>query len=228
MPEDDRKKRAIRSFVLRQGRMTASQRSALERLWPRYGLAYDTSPLDLDTVFGRQAPRFVEIGFGRGDALAEMAAAHPEHDYLGIEVHRPGVGHLLIRIEQDGLKNIRIVNHDAVQVLTHMLPPASLDGIYLFFPDPWHKKRHHKRRIVQPDFVEVLSRVLKPGGILHMATDWQDYAEHMRTVLATSPTFINTVPGDGYADRGGRPQTKYEQRGRRLGHEVYDLRYRRQ
>ena len=226
MPENDKKKRTIRSFVLRQGRMTASQQQALDILWPEYGVEFSQTPLDLDELFGRQAPRFLEIGFGRGDSLADMAALHPENDYLGIEVHRPGVGHLLIRIGKENLGNIRIINHDAIEVLEQMIPPASLDGLYLFFPDPWHKKKHHKRRIVQPAFIERVASRLKPGGILHMATDWQDYADHMLELMARMPAFENTAGDAVYAGRGERPQTKYESRGERLGHEVRDLVYR--
>jgi tRNA (guanine-N7-)-methyltransferase len=225
-PDSDIKKRAIRSFVLRQGRMTASQQQALETLWPVFGVEYRSEQLDLDALFGRQAPRYLEIGFGRGDSLADMAAQHAEHDYLGIEVHRPGVGHLLIRIDKEKLGNIRIINHDAVEVLEHMIPPASLDGLFLFFPDPWHKKKHHKRRIVQPAFVELIASRLKPGGILHMATDWQEYADHMLEIMAQTALFENTAADAVYAARGERPQTKYESRGEQLGHVVHDLVYR--
>ena len=220
--------RPIRSFVKRAGRLTPSQARALEQLWPRFGVDPPAEPLDLDTLFGRQAPRTLEIGFGNGDNLAELAARHPERDYLGVEVHDPGVGHLLLRMEREGLENIRIAHHDAVEVVSRWLPPAALDEILVFFPDPWHKKRHHKRRLVQPAFLERLARVMVPGARLHLATDWAPYAEQMLEVCEASPHFENVVPGGGYASRPDtRPQTKFERRGLKLGHEVFDLVYRR-
>ena len=220
--------RRIRSFVKREGRLTKGQRRALEELFPRYGITLDQGRLDLDALFGRCAPRILEIGFGNGATLAEMAARHPDNDYLGIEVHRPGVGNLLLQIEQRGLTNIRISNDDAVEVLEQQIPDASLDAVYLFFPDPWHKKRHHKRRIVQPEFAQLVRRKLKTGGVFHLATDWVDYAEHMRDVLEAQPGFENTAgPGHFTPRPDYRPLTKFEQRGQRLGHEVRDLVFKR-
>jgi len=171
----------------------------------------------------------LEIGFGRGDALVTMAKAHPEHDYLGIDVHLPGIGHLLMQIEAMQLTNVRIINADAAEVLQHHLPPDSLDAVYLFFPDPWSKKRHHKRRLVQPEFVTLLAKLIKSNGYLHLATDWEDYAQQMLQVLETTPEFINFVIDGGFAPRPpNRPLTKFEQRGLRLGHGVWDLLYHRQ
>ncbi|MBK9326275.1 MAG: tRNA (guanosine(46)-N7)-methyltransferase TrmB [Thiobacillaceae bacterium] len=218
--------RAIRSFVLRAGRLGTGQSKALEELGPRYVLPYVTAPMDWPGVFGRQAPRILEIGFGMGGATAEIARGHPENDYLGVEVHTPGVGALLKRIGELDLANLRIVQHDAVEVLQHMLAESSLDGIHIFFPDPWHKKRHHKRRLIQPAFVELLASRLGPGGYLHLATDWEDYARQMLEVLAANPLLRNTT--DSYAPRPDhRPLTKFEQRGLRLGHGVRDLVFRR-
>jgi tRNA (guanine-N7-)-methyltransferase len=220
--------RPIRSFVKRAGRLTPSQARALEQLWPRFGIAPPAAPLELDVLFGRHAPRTLEIGFGNGDNLAELAARHPERDYLGVEVHDPGVGHLLLRMEREGLQNIRIAHHDAVEVIERWLPPGSIDEALIFFPDPWHKKRHHKRRLVQPAFLDRLARVMAPGARLHLATDWAPYAEQMLEVCEASPHFDNTVAGGGYAPRPEtRPQTKFERRGLKLGHEVFDLLYRR-
>ena len=218
--------RAIRSFVLRAGRLGTGQSKALEELGPRYVLPYVTAPMDWLGVFGRQAPRILEIGFGMGGATAEIARGHPENDYLGVEVHTPGVGALLKRIGELDLANLRIVQHDAVEVLQHMLAESSLDGVHIFFPDPWHKKRHHKRRLIQPAFVELLASRLGPGGYLHLATDWEDYARQMLEVLAANPLLRNTT--DSYAPRPDhRPLTKFEQRGLRLGHGVRDLVFRR-
>lgn len=217
--------RSIRSFVLRAGRMGSGQARALAELGPRFLLPYQPAPLDLDAVFGRQAPKVVEIGFGMGHATAAIAEARRETDYLGLEVHQPGVGALLKRIEELGLDNLRIVQHDAVEVFNHMLPDASLDGIHIFFPDPWHKKRHHKRRLIQPAFVALLARKLKPGGYLHLATDWEDYARQMLEVLSAEPRLANTA--DAFAPRPDyRPLTKFEQRGLRLGHGVWDMVFR--
>lgn len=218
--------RSIRSFVLRAGRMGSGQARALAELGPRFLLPFQDALLDLDAVFGRQAPRVVEIGFGMGHATAAIADARRETDYLGLEVHQPGVGALLKRIEELGLENLRIVQHDAVEVFNHMLADASLDGIHIFFPDPWHKKRHHKRRLIQPAFVALLARKLKPGGYLHLATDWEDYAVQMLEVLSAEALLANTA--DAYAPRPEyRPLTKFEQRGLRLGHGVWDLVFRR-
>jgi tRNA (guanine-N7-)-methyltransferase len=220
--------RTVRSFVRRGGRLTASQARALDTLWPRFGVAPPTAPLDLDELFGRHAPRTLEIGFGNGENLAELARRHPERDYLGVEVHDPGVGHLLLCIEREGLGNIRIARHDAVEVVTGWLPPASIDETLIFFPDPWPKKRHHKRRLVQPGFLDRLARVMASGARLHLATDWAPYAEQMLEVCDFSRHFRNAVPGGGYAARPPtRPVTKFERRGLKLGHEVYDLLYRR-
>jgi tRNA (guanine-N7-)-methyltransferase len=214
--------RQIRSFVRREGRLTSGQARALEQLWPRYGIEYSEAPLELDAIFGRRAPRCLEIGFGNGDLLLWLAQSHPETDYLGIEVHRPGVGRLLLGLERLQITNVRIINHDAVDVLAHQIPRAALDEILLLFPDPWPKKRHHKRRIVQTEVVALAAAALRPGGWLRMATDWAEYAEHMRAVMSMAPDFVH-VP-DAVAPR---PPTRFEERGRRLGHEVSDLCYRR-
>ena len=223
----DQPQRRIRSFVRREGRLTAGQRRALEVLWPLYGIEGE-EPLDLDGEFGRSAPRTLEIGFGNGDSLAQMAAAAPEEDFLGIEVHRPGIGHLLQEIEARGLRNVRLMNRDAVEVLERQILPASLDRVLLFFPDPWHKKKHHKRRILQPRFIALLARALRPGGRFHMATDWQDYAEHMRAEMEQATDFRNVAGPGQYAERPAyRPTTKFERRGQRLGHGVWDLVYER-
>lgn len=214
--------RPIRSYVRREGRLTAGQQRALETLWPRFGIEYSDKMLDLAAIFGRSAPITLEIGFGNGETLAQMADAAPERDFLGIEVHRPGVGHLLQRIEALGLSNLRVMCHDAVEVLRHQIPPGSLDTVQIFFPDPWHKKRHHKRRIIQPDFVALLATRIAPGGTLHLATDWEDYAGHMLEVMRGSAAFRNTAAD--FAPRPAhRPLTRFEQRGQRLGHGVWDV-----
>jgi tRNA (guanine-N7-)-methyltransferase len=218
----DIKHRAIRSFVLRAGRMGSGQTKALEVLGPEFILPYAATPMDWSGVFSRHAPRILEIGFGMGGATAAIALNHPENDYLGVEVHTPGVGALLKHIGEMNLANLRIVQHDAVEVLRHMLTEASLDGIHIFFPDPWQKKRHHKRRLIQPAFVDLLTSRLKPGAYLHLATDWEDYAQQMLDVLSAHPNLCNTA--DTYAPRPDyRPLTKFEQRGLRLGHGVWDL-----
>lgn len=223
--EPPRPLRQVRSFVLREGRLTAGQQRAFETLWPRWGLDFTGQPLDLPTVFGNDHPVHLEIGFGNGESLAAMAQAHPGRNYVGIEVHRPGVGHLLLRLEELGCENVRVMRHDAVEVLDTMLPTASLAGIYLFFPDPWHKKRHHKRRILQPALLDQLARVIRPGGFFHAATDWQDYAEHMLAVLgADRQRFENAAGAGRYLPRpDDRPLTKFERRGQGLGHGVWDL-----
>ncbi len=214
--------RPIRSFVLRAGRMGPGQARALAELGPRYLLPWQPTPPGWDAIFGRAAPRILEIGFGMGDATAQIAAARPEVDFIGCEVHAPGVGALLKRIGERGLTNLRLVQHDAVEVLEHMVEPASLAGIHLFFPDPWHKKRHHKRRLVQPAFVARLVTRLAPGATLHFATDWQPYAEQMLAVLSAEPALANTAAC--YAPRPDyRPLTKFEHRGLKLGHSVWDL-----
>ncbi len=226
MTELPPKRRPIRSFVLRQGRITAGQQRALETLWPRYGLEPERGLLDLDTLFGRHAPVTLEIGFGMGESLAAMAASAPEQDFIGVEVHRPGVGSLLHRVEEAGLTNVRAFCADAVEVLTRCLPDGSLARVCLFFPDPWHKKRHNKRRLVQPSFVELVRRKLMPGGVFHLATDWEDYAAQMLAVLSAAPGFDNAAgPGRYAPDRGDRPSSKFERRGERLGHGVWDLRF---
>ncbi|WP_126452345.1 tRNA (guanosine(46)-N7)-methyltransferase TrmB [Sulfuriflexus mobilis] len=216
--------RRIRSFVRREGRLTPGQQRALDELWPRFGIEHNETPLDLDAIFGRVAPRVLEIGFGNGASLLKMAQDNPGTDYLGIEVHRPGVGNLLLNIEREGVTNIRVMSEDAVDILKQQIPDASLDRVQLFFPDPWHKKKHHKRRIVQPDFVQLLYKKLKPGGRFHMATDWQHYAEHMLEVMTAAEGFKNISATNDYVERpGSRPLTKFEQRGHRLGHGVWDL-----
>ena len=218
--------RSIRSFVLRQGRVSNAQQRAHDTLLPRYGIPFSPGAIDLDRLFGRSAPKILEIGFGMGETTAEIAAGHPENDYLGIEVHTPGVGGLLKRIAELGLANVRIIQHDAVEVLTHMIPPSTLDGAHIFFPDPWPKKRHHKRRLIQPAFIALLVDRMKPGAYLHVATDWQEYAGQILAVLAAEPRLLNTA--DGYAPRPDyRPQTKFESRGLKLGHGVWDVVFRR-
>jgi len=225
VPSAETPHRSIRSFVLRQGRVTVAQQRALDEHFARFGVPYSNSLLDLDARFGRKAPHILEIGFGMGETTATIAAAHPENDYLGIEVHTPGVGSLMKRIAEAGLTNIRVIQHDAVEVLEHMLAPASLDGVHLFFPDPWPKKRHHKRRLVQPPLIALVASRLKPGGYFHAATDWENYAEQMLAVLSAEPLLKNTA--SGYAPRPeSRPQTKFEARGLRLGHRVWDLVFR--
>jgi tRNA (guanine-N7-)-methyltransferase len=221
-------KRAIRSFVRREGRMTRGQQRAFETLWPKYGIEADAPLGDLNQLFGRPGPKVLEIGFGMGDSLAEQAKAHPHNDYIGIEVHRPGVGHLLSIMEKQGLTNLRVFCADAVEVLKFRIPDGCLDAIQIFFPDPWPKKRHHKRRLIQIPLVELLVRKLKPGGKLHIATDWKNYAEHIIEVLQHIPALKNTAKeGDFLARPDSRPLTKFEQRGRQLGHGVWDVIYQR-
>ena len=218
--------RAIRSFVLRQGRMSDAQTRFLEAKMPEVGIAYRNARIDLAEVFGRQARQVVEIGFGMGDATARIAQALPDTDFVGIEVHGPGVGNLCKLIDTDNIPNLRIIQHDAVEVLQAMIAPDSLDGVHVFFPDPWPKKRHHKRRLIQPAFVALLASRLKPGGYIHCATDWEAYAIQMLEVLSAEPSLANTAAD--YAPRPDyRPLTKFEQRGLRLGHGVWDLVFRR-
>ena len=218
--------RGIRSFVLRQGRMTEGQKRAQADLLPRFGIDYSPGLLDLDAAFGRKAPKILEIGFGMGETTAAIAAAQPENDYLGVEVHAPGVGALLKRIDAGGITNIRIIRHDAVALLENMIPPGSLAGAHVFFPDPWPKKKHNKRRLVQPPFIALLASRIAPGGHLHLATDWEQYAEQMLAVLSAEPLIGNTA--QSYADRPqSRPLTKFENRGLKLGHGVWDLVFRR-
>ena len=218
--------RPIRSFVLRQGRVTDAQRRACEQWLPRFGIPYAEAPLDFDRAFGRAAPRFLEIGFGMGETTAAIAARHPDNDYLGVEVHTPGVGSLLKRVVERDLANVRVIQHDAVEVLEHMIAPQSLDGAHVFFPDPWPKKRHHKRRLLQPAFVALLASRMKPGAYLHVATDWEDYALQILEVLSVEPLLANAA--DAFAPRPAhRPLTKFENRGLKLGHRVWDVVFRR-
>lgn len=226
--------RPVRSFVLREGRLTAGQRRAFEALWPRFGVAWQPgTPLDPVAVFNVPQPVVLEIGFGNGESLAAQAAADPARNYLGLEVHRPGVGHLLLQIERLDIANLRVMRADAGALLQPPpaggLPAASLAAVQLFFPDPWPKQRHHKRRIVQPAFMRNVARALAPGGVFHAATDWAPYAEHMLRVLEAMPTvFENTAGAGRFAERpASRPPTKFERRGERLGHRVFDLVYRR-
>jgi tRNA (guanine-N7-)-methyltransferase len=221
--------RPIRSFVMRTGRQTVAQTRALEDLWPRHGVDYLPKPLSLDEVFGRSAPRTLEIGFGNGEHLASLAAAHPERDYLGIEVHRPGVGHLLLLAQTHDLPNIRVSTHDAVEVLRDQIAPASLDEVLVLFPDPWHKKRHHKRRLIQPPFVELIASRMQAGGVFKLATDWEEYAVQMLEVLgAATGLFRNLSPsGDWMPRPDERAPTRFEKRGARLGHGVWDLAFER-
>jgi tRNA (guanine-N7-)-methyltransferase len=214
--------RPIRSFVLRQGRFSPGQQRAYEMLMPRFGVPFSPSFVDFEAVFGRIAPTIVEIGFGMGETTAKIACENPENDYFGVEVHSPGVGALLKKIDEHALTNIRIVQHDAVEVVRLMVPPGSLAGIHIYFPDPWPKKRHHKRRLIQPAFAELLASRLRPGGYLHAATDWQEYAEHILATLTATPSLAN--PHGGFVGRpAGRPETKFEQRGQRLGHASWDV-----
>lgn len=220
----------IRSFVLRQGRVSPAQQRSLDTLMPRYGIPYSAQALDLDHAFGHTAPKILEIGFGMGEPTAKIALAHPQNDYLALEVHPPGVGSLLKQIDAQGIQNIRIIQHDAVEVLRDMIADNSLDGVHIFFPDPWHKARHNKRRLIQSPFIAALVQKIKPacpelgrrGGYIHVATDWQDYAEQVLAVLSAEPLLQNTA--DGYAEKPAyRPLTKFEQRGLKLGHGVWDL-----
>lgn len=220
----------IRSFVLRQGRVSNAQQRHHEQGMPLWGIPYRAALLDLDAVFTRSAPRILEIGFGMGETTARIAAAHPQNDYLGIEVHTPGVGSLLKEIAEQNLTNVRIVQHDAVEVLRDMIPLASLAGVHVFFPDPWPKKRQQKRRLIQPPLVNMLAQRLAPGGYLHCATDWEEYAQQMLEVLSGESLLENTAAAgsNGYTQRpDSRPQTKFESRGLRLGHGVWDVVFRR-
>lgn len=219
--------RRIRSFVVRAGRMTHAQERALTELAPRFGIDYSPAPLDLDAIFGRRAPRTLEIGFGNGDHLAALAARHPERDHIGIEVHPPGVGRLFMTASEAQLTNVRAICHDAVEVLENQIPPGSLDELLLLFPDPWHKARHNKRRIVQPAFVNLVARALASGGTFRLATDWEPYAEHMLAVLAPDDRFENLSPTGTWVERPAeREPTRFERRGERLGHGVRDLAFR--
>jgi len=223
MIESGRPRRSIRSFVRRESRITPAQQRALKDLWPRYGIEAGEAPIDFDAVFDRCAPVILEIGFGNGDALVAEAAAHPENNYIGIEVHRPGVGNLLRKLESSELKNARVMLADAKEVLAARIPEASLSGVHLFFPDPWPKQRHHKRRLVQPDFAALAMRKLVPGGYIHLATDWKDYAEHMVSVLSATPGLVAMSGLDQLTRVASRVPTRFERRGRKLGHAVQDL-----
>jgi tRNA (guanine-N7-)-methyltransferase len=222
--------RRIRSFVLRAGRVTIAQERALAELWPSYGLDFTGNGMDLDGAFGRSSstPRCLEIGFGAGEVIGTLAEAHPEIDYLGIEVHRSGVGRLLLRAQEGKLTNVRVICHDAVEVLKVAIADASFDEVLVFFPDPWHKKRHHKRRLIEAEFIALLSAKIKRGGILRLATDWQDYAEQMLAVANANPELQSLSTDGTFVERPDfRPATRFERRGARLGHGVWDLAYRR-
>jgi tRNA (guanine-N7-)-methyltransferase len=218
--------RRIRSFVLRAGRMTPAQERALTELWPTYGVDPNDTLLDLEAIFGRRAPRCLEIGFGIGEVIGSLAASHPHIDYLGIEVHRPGVGRLLLRAQAEGVRNLRVICRDAVEVLRTNIRDQSFDEILVFFPDPWHKKRHHKRRLIDASFVATAADKLRAGGVLRLATDWQDYAEQMLTVCNACAHLVSMSRDQSYVTRPEfRPPTRFERRGARLGHGVWDLAY---
>jgi len=220
--------RSIRSFVMRGGRITEAQQRALELLWPKYGIPFEPAHLDLDAEFGRTAPVTLEIGFGNGDNLAAQATAHPERNFLGIEVHRPGVGRLMLSLEEHQLPNARVICHDAVEVLTHQVAPQTLAEVVILFPDPWPKKRHHKRRLVQAPFVELVTDRLCAGGVLHFASDWQPYADAVLELLNANPRLHNISPDERFVPRPTeRNPTRFEKRGERLGHDVWDLAFER-
>ena len=220
--------RKVRSFVRREGRLTPGQQRAIDTLWPQFAIDDGDSPIDFNELFGRNAPIVLEIGFGNGSSLCQMAANQPDHDFIGVEVHRPGVGQLLKAIDEQALTNLRVACTDAVELLKDRVTDDSLDRVQLYFPDPWHKKRHHKRRIIQPEFVKLLARKIKPDGHLHMATDWQHYAEQMLEDLSNNDSFMNCADETGYIPRPDyRPLTKFEQRGHKLGHGVWDLLFKR-
>jgi tRNA (guanine-N7-)-methyltransferase len=221
-------RREIKSFVKREGRMTEAQKRAFETLWPRYGIDFSGQPLVLPALFGRAAPVVLEIGFGNGEHLLARAAAEPQHDFIGVEVHRPGVGRVLHRAEAAGLTNLRVVSHDAVEVLRDGIADGALTQVVIQFPDPWHKKRHHKRRLIQPAFAQLLARKLRQGGVLQLATDWADYADHMLAVLNAEPSLHNDAADGRFVPRPAtRLKTRFESRGERLGHAVFDLQFRR-
>ena len=218
-------RRTIRSFVRRAGRLTPSQAQALQELWPVFGIDFSDELIDLDSVFGRAAPRVLEIGFGNGETLVEQAAANPSTDFIGIEVHEPGVGHCLLRAHAAGISNLRLSRHDAIDVLRHQIPDASLRRINLYFPDPWPKKRHHKRRILQHDFLQMLSLKIEPGGTFHIATDWQDYAEQIDELIGSDHSFrLSERRTHGGGDPLDRSTTRFERRGLQQGHKIWDWR----
>lgn len=224
--QTDSRRRTIRSFVRRAGRMTPSQQRALDELWPVFGIEFSTRPVDFGTVFGREAPVVLEIGFGNGDTLVQQAAEHPDKDFVGIEVHEPGVGHCLLRAKDTGVTNLRLISHDAVEVLAEQIPAASLSRVNLYFPDPWPKKRHHKRRIVQAPFLDLVAERLQPGGALHIATDWSNYAEHIDEVMNDCGRFDCVEDREHNGDRAlDRPQTKFERRGLTKGHRIRDWKF---
>jgi tRNA (guanine-N7-)-methyltransferase len=226
-PEADLR-RSIRSFVKRGGRQTIAQARAMSELWPRYGVDFDGQPIDLDSLFGRNGHKTLEIGFGDGNSLVAVAQRHPERDYLGVEVHEPGVGHCLLAAEHFALTNVRLISHDAVDVLSRGLVADALDEVLIYFPDPWPKTRHHKRRLIQPAFVALLAQRMRCGGHLRLATDWAPYAEWMLEVLGDSSDFVNAASDRRFVPRPpDRPETKFERRGHRLGHSSYDLEFRR-
>ncbi|WCG83941.1 tRNA (guanosine(46)-N7)-methyltransferase TrmB [Pectobacterium sp. A5351] len=226
--ENGRPMRRIRSFVRRQGRLTNGQQLALDNYWPVMGVEYQTEQVDFNALFGRDAPVVLEIGFGMGASLVTMAAQHPEQNFLGIEVHLPGVGACLASAQEAGINNLRVMCHDAIEVLMKMIPDGSLSMVQLFFPDPWHKARHNKRRIVQVPFVELVQSKLKVGGVFHMATDWEPYAQHMLEVMTSVAGYRNLSDKNDYVERpDSRPLTKFEARGQRLGHGVWDLMFER-
>ena len=217
-------KKTIRSFVRREGRMTDGQTRAIETLWPRFGCVVSEGLFNQQVQFNRTAPLVFEIGFGMGHSLLQMAQAEPKHDFIGVEVHRPGVGRLLQDLEQAQIKNVKVYSEDAVDVLKQCIADSSLSMVQIYFPDPWHKKRHHKRRLIQPAFLELLAQKLKAGGMLHLATDWENYAQHMMEVLSANAHFKNTAGDQQYSPKPERrPNTKFEKRGERLGHGVWDL-----
>lgn len=219
------KNRPVRSFVIRASRATDSQRKALDAHWDKYVTPFDQTELGLQALFGRNAPLTVEIGFGMGDSLLAMAAADPQRNFLGIEVHQPGVGKLMLGLESQSIDNVRVVCHDATEVLAQALTPSSIDRLQIYFPDPWPKKRHHKRRLVQPEFIALAASRMASGGQLHLATDWEPYAEHMLEVMEASELFSNSNGPGQFWSNPQRPQTKFERRGIRLGHGVWDLLY---
>jgi tRNA (guanine-N7-)-methyltransferase len=228
MSESTSPQRAIRSFVRRAGRITPAQERALDALWPQFGLDSGTDQLDFQRIYGRLAPVVLEIGFGNGEQILARSIRQPECNFLGIEVHEPGVGHLLLAAERAAVSNLRVIRQDAVEVLQNQIPDASLDQVQILFPDPWPKKRHHKRRLIQAVFVDLLARRLRPGGGLHLATDWEPYAEHMREVLAACAAFSDcSTDSVQTVTAAERAATRFERRGTRLGHRVQDLLYRR-